>query len=240
MNDLTNRSGSRITSGRVGVALGVVALTFSLGVPSQAAKVINGSALKNNSVTTQKIKNNNLTGTDVKQDSLTGADIKEASLKGVLKPGDVAAFGAASSASIDNFTSAGFTSVIDKSFTAPANGFLYITGSISAEDDGSFAGGGWLFYRLSLDGASLTASQFAHELDNRSANQAGSSGAVTGVVPVTKGAHTVSLDAVEFGTGSFIIGRDVSVLFVRDGSGFLPPAKVKVGRAARPQGRQAP
>ncbi len=155
--DTNTRTGNRrLTSGRVGVALGVVALTISLGVPSEAAKVINGKSLKNNSVTTQKIKNNNLTGKDVKNDSLTGKDVKESSLQGVLKSGDVAAFGNATSTSINDFTSPVFTSLVATSFSAPRDGVLYITGAVSAEDDSSLAGPGQLLYRLSVDGSSLS------------------------------------------------------------------------------------
>lgn len=237
MTDITTRTGNRrVTSGHAGVALGVIALSISLGVPSEAAKVINGKSLKNNSVTSQKIKNNNLTGKDVKNDSLRGEDIKESSLEGVLKTGDVAAFGNASSVAINDFTASTFTSLVDTSFTAPRDGFLYLTGAVSAEDDSSFAGGGRLLYRLSLDGASLTDHTYAHELDYPEVSGAGDSGAATAVVPVSAGAHTVSLDGREVGSGSFILGREVSVLFVPSGAGFAPPARATSGKGAHPQG----
>ncbi len=218
----TARRPRRVTSGRVALACGVLALVVSTGGVSEAAKLINGSQLKNNSVAGKKLKN----------DTVTGKKIKESSLKGVLMAGDVAAYGNASSTSINDFTTGVFTPIVSRAFTAPKNGVLYITGSVSAEDDISFAGNGHLLYRLSLDGAGLTSNVFAHELDY-SASGTADSGAVTGVVPVTKGAHTVALDARDSGSGSFIIGREISVLFVPTGEGFTPPAKTF--KKAQPQ-----
>jgi hypothetical protein len=215
----------RITSGRLGLACGALALVVSTGGVSEAAKLIDGSKLKNHSVAAKKLKNKTLTGKQVKNNKLTGKQIKESSLKGVLKAGDVAAYGNGTSAFIDNFTTGAFTSITDTSFTAPQNGVLYITGSVSAEDDFSLGGNGRLLYRLALDGAPLTSDILAHELTYNDLDVVGDSGAVTGVVPVTKGAHTVALEARELGTGSFVRGREVSVLFVPAGKGFTAPAK---------------
>ncbi len=225
----SNHTPRRVTSGRLGLVLGVVALTVALGVPSEAAKLINGNKLKNNSVTSQKIKNNNLTGKDVRNNSLKGADIKESSLKGLLRPGQVAAYGNATDAFIDDFTSPVYISLVSESFVAPADGVLHITGTLSAEDDGSLAGDGRIFYRLRLDGTPLTSEILAHELDYPGSG-GGDSGAATGVVPVTAGPHTVHLDGFESGTGSFITGREVSVIFLPTGSGFTPPAKQRSTR----------
>lgn len=215
----------RLTSGRVALVCAVLALTVSLGVPVEAAKLINGKNLKNNSVTGKKIKNSSLTGVDIKNNTVRGSDVKESTLKGVMMDGDVAAYGDASSVDIDDFTSAAFTPLVSTSFTAPSDGFLYITGSLSAEDDGTLGGIGRLLYRLRLDANSLTGQAFAHELHYASSG-AGDSGAVTGVVPVTAGPHTVHLDGREIGTGSYIVGREISVLFVESGAGFTPPAKI--------------
>ncbi len=226
----TSNSPTRhLTSGRLGLVLGAAALTVSLGVPSEAAKLINGNKLKNNSVTSQKIKNNNLTGQDVKNDSLTGADVQESSLAGLLRPGDVAAFGDAEDTPIDDFTAGAFTPLVSTTFDAPTDGVLHITGAVSAEDDISLAGTGLLAYRLRLDGTPLTSELFAHELDYPGDGEA-DSGATTGVVPVTAGTHTVHLDGSELGNGSFIWGREVSVIFLPTGSGFTPPAKMRSHR----------
>ena len=231
MTDTLTRKGPRrwLTSGRLGVVCGVVALTISLGVPSEAAKLINGNQLKNNSVSSQKIKNGTVKSIDIKNDSVKGADVKESTLKGLLRPGDVAAFGDADDTFINDFTAGAFTPLTSTSFTAPSDGVLHITGTLSAEDDGSLAGDGRLLYRLRLDATPLTSEVFAHELDYPGSG-AGDSGAATGVVPVTAGPHTVHLDGREFGTGSFITGREVSVIFVPTGSGFTPPAKTRTHR----------
>ncbi len=225
MTDIHTHRGPRAgLRKRLILIAGAATVAVAWGVPSEAAKLINGNQLKNNSVTSKKIKNNNLTGKDVKNDSLKGADIKESSLKGLLRPGDIAAYGNAIDAFIDDFTSAAFTPLVSTSFTAPTDGVLHITGAVSAEDDGSLAGDGRLLYRLRLDGTPLTSEVFAHELDYPGSG-AGDSGAATGVVPVTAGPHTVHLDGREFGTGSFITGREVSVIFLPSGSGFTPPVK---------------
>ena len=224
MTDNPPPQGSRLTSGRLGVVLGALALTLALGVPSEAAKLIHGKKLKNNTVTSQKIKNQNLTGKDVKNDSLTGADVQESSLQGLLRPGDVAAFGNASDTFINDFTAGTFTPIVSTTFDAPSAGVLHIVGTLSAEDDSTFAGEGRLVYRLRLDADPLTSELFAHELHYASSG-AGDSGGVTGVVPVTPGTHTVHLEAREVASGSFITGREVSVIFVPSGAGFTPPAR---------------
>ena len=234
--DSTRSRPPRITSGRVGVALGVTALVVALGVPSQAAKVINGKSLKNNSVTSQKIKNGTLTGTDVKDDSITGADVLESSLTGLLRPADVAVHGALDEATVNDFKAPAFTPVVSTTFTTPSDGFLHITGTISAEDDSTFSGIGRLVFRLRLDDAPLTTGLFAHEMEYPSSG-GGTSGAATSVVPVSIGDHTVHLDARELGTGSFLLGREVSVLFVPTGSGIdSPGARTLRGSTASPQG----
>ncbi len=232
MTDSPSPQGPRLTSGRLGVVLGALALTFALGVPSEAAKLINGKNLKNNTVTSQKIKNQNLTGKDVKDDSLQGADIKESSLQGLSRPGDIAAFGNASDTFIDNFTAGAFTPLVSTSFDAPSAGVVHIVGTLSAEDDSTFAGEGRLVYRLRLDADPLTSELFAHELDFPGSAR-GDSGSATGVVPVTAGTHTVHLEAREISSGSFITGREVSVIFVPSGAGFTrPPGSATTGSSA--------
>lgn len=202
----------RVTSGSLALVCGVAALGVSLGLPAEAAKKIHGKTLVNNTVSGKKITNN----------TVTGKDVNEKTLKGFVKAGHVAAFGAAESAFIDNFTAGAFTPIVSKTFKAPRAGVLYITGSLSAEDDVTLGGDGHLSYRLRLDGTGLNSG--LHELDYPGLGGGDSSG-ITAVVPVSAGTHTVHLDAEETGTGSFVIGREVSVLFVPSGSGFTPPAK---------------
>jgi hypothetical protein len=132
--------------------------------------------------------------------------------------------GAADSADIDNFTSPTYTNIIAKTITAPSNGFLMVIGTLSAEDDASIAGPGQLEYRLALDGTGLTSDTFYHEItSDNSTNVRGGSGAVSAVVPVSAGSHTVSLQAREEQTGDYIFGRDVSILFTPNGSASPVP-----------------
>jgi hypothetical protein len=130
-----------------------------------------------------------------------------------LKGTDVRADGNASSDPIDDFTTPDFTSILDKSFNAPRDGFAFVTATLSTEDDSSFPGGGDLLYRLALDGVPLEADEFAHEINtNEDVDIFGGSGAITEVVPISAGPHTVSLQAEEIGSGDFIEGREISIL----------------------------
>ena len=174
----------------------------------------------------------NVSGSHVNTaDTATNADnLGGAPAADYLKSADARADGFASSVDIDNFTSAAFTSIGDKSFNAPAAGFAYVTASFSAEDDASFAGGGNMFYRLALDGTPVTDDVFYHQLQTSAANGiVGESGSLTDVIPVTAGAHTFSLSAREAGSGSFILGRDISILFVPNGSSSAIPQKAGGG-----------
>ncbi|WP_134767191.1 hypothetical protein [Nocardioides sp. 1609] len=204
----------RLTAGGLGLVCGVAALSVSLGVPSEAAKLITGKDVKNSS----------LTGKDIKKDSLSGSDIKEKSLQGVLKSGQVAAFGDAESASIDNFTTGVLTPIVSTAVSAPTSGVLYITGTVSSEDDITVAGAGRMQYGLALDGSQLSNGLHILDYDNETAGN-DESGSATAVVPVTAGNHTVALTARNLAGGNFVLGREISVLFVPSGSGFTPPAK---------------
>jgi hypothetical protein len=163
----------------------------------------------------------------------------------LLPKNQVRADGNQTSAAIDDFTSSS-TPVISKSFTAPTSGFLTITGSISAEEDCSLPGSGWLGYQLRLDSTDVTSGTY--ELDYEDCANFGTdtfadSGAASAVVPVSAGSHTVHLVASEFGTGSFITTRSITAIFVPNGSGTVIPAAAAAAAAAevqelnRPQGK---
>jgi hypothetical protein len=221
--------------------------------------------LKKNAVTTPKIKNGAVTGAKIKLSSLgkvpsaanadhsTAADsatnatnatnAANANTLGGLLPSaflgaaNARADGFASSADIDNFTSSTYTNIAAKTFTAPVAGFIFVVGTVSTEDDLSFAGRGDLFYRLARDGTGLTNDLFYHEIASDSGtNITGTSGAASAVVPVTAGSHTVSLQAREAGTGDFILGRDISVIFVPNGSASTIPFAPS-GSGPSPQSR---
>jgi hypothetical protein len=131
-------------------------------------------------------------------------------------------FGKAESADIAN-PGTSFADVISQTITAPQAGFVFIVATISAEDDSDFANGGYLEYLLALDGTRLTNQDGYHQLATSGVTVAGASGAVSAVVPVSAGSHTVSLQAKEIGTGSYVRGRDISVMFAPKGSGTTPP-----------------
>lgn len=67
--------------------------------------------------------------------------------------------------------------------------------------------------------------------DNRTAS-------LGAVVPVTAGAHTVHVDAIEYGAGTYIYARDVSVIFFPQGSGVTIPVLPRAD-AARSQNKSA-
>jgi hypothetical protein len=220
--------------------MATIAMFIAIGGGAYAASTINGSEIKSRTIKGKKIVKQGITRKEVKNDTLRGAQIDESTLGIVpnadkvdgldstdfLGSGDVRADGTASSTDIDNFTTTTYTDVVSTTVNAPKAGFLFITGTLSAEDDGSFAGRGDLFYRLALDATGLTNDAFYHEISTNGAagvNIIGGSGAASAVVPVTAGSHAVSLQARESGTGSFILGKDISVIFVPNGSGSTPP-----------------
>ncbi len=214
MGSSRNSTGSDrvVTSGRVGVVLGATALVVALGVPSQAARMINGKDLRNNSVTGQKIRDN----------TVTGKDVKESTLRGLLRLGDVAAFGAVERTPIVHFTEKGFTALAAVTFTAPRDGFLYLTGTVCAQDDRTLDGQGSLNYRLRVDGRGVTSYDPGHMLTYAREGSA-ECGAMTAVVPIKTGEHRAQLDGHERGDGSSVMDREISVLFVPSGSGYVRP-----------------
>jgi hypothetical protein len=142
-----------------------------------------------------------------------------------LGSGAVRADGAGTSTTINDFTTPTFTALVSKTFTVPSNGFIYLTGSISTEDDVTLPGDGELLFRLVVDGAALTSgNDFAHSISTSVANGVeDASGSTTAVVAVTAGTHTVDLQAREGATGDFIEGREISALFVPNGSAQAVP-----------------
>jgi hypothetical protein len=152
-----------------------------------------------------------------------------------LNLNEVRAFGNVSDADQDDFTANSMTSVISKTFTVPRNGLLVINGSISAADDGSLAGNGELWFSLRLDGTAVSDDPFPYTLAYGGESSSGNTGAASAVIPVTAGTHTVHLDARDDGAGSYIYHKDISVLFVRSGSGVTIPARPTSARATSPQ-----
>jgi hypothetical protein len=149
-----------------------------------------------------------------------------------LQSSDIRVDGAVSDVYIPNFNSATFVPLISKSFSAPSNGYLFIVGSVSWEPSADPAS---LMFRLRVDSTPVTSDPFAYmaDVEGTESQEAGSASAV---VPITAGAHTVHLDGRAFSGQSFIIGRDISVLFAESGSGVTIPVR----SAGRTSGSEIP
>jgi hypothetical protein len=161
----------------------------------------------------------------------------------LLANNQVRADGTQTSSFIQDFTAASFTSIASKTISAPSNGFVMITGSVSAEEDCSLSGTGNLFYGLSVDGTPVTADPGPYELSypvqcaTGTEINVGDSGAATAVVAVNAGTHTISLNAFEQGAGSFIYGRSVTSIFVPTGSADATPTVTTSKEAPASQNR---
>ena len=101
---------------------------------------------------------------------------------------------------------------------------LFLVGNVSSEDDVSLLGENSLSARLRLDDQGITEQFGGYEASGGAEDDnGGNTVSMSAVVPVTAGAHTVHVDALERGNGSFIRNRDISALFVPSGSGVTPP-----------------
>lgn len=72
----------RISKSTVSTGIAVTSLFIALGGPAEAAHLITGSNIKNNSVTTSDIRNNSLTTSDIRTGTLRSSDVKDGSLLG--------------------------------------------------------------------------------------------------------------------------------------------------------------
>jgi hypothetical protein len=156
----------------------------------------------------------------VDSDKLDGLDSTD-----FLRSNGVAAFGAANSADVDDFTAAAYTTVLSRSFTAPTAGFALITASIGCADDSSIAGGGSLWSRIAIDGTATTNDTFsAPACYSEFTTGGGGTATNTVVVPVTAGDHTAHLQAKSAaGSGAYIYTREITVLFVPNGIATTTP-----------------
>jgi hypothetical protein len=160
------------------------------------------------------------TGTTV-PNATNAANLGGSPASNYLQTTDIRVDGAVSDVYIPNFSSATFVPLLSKSFTAPSDGFLFIVGSVSWERSVDPA---TLQYRLRLDSTPVTSDEFAYMADAE-AGENQETGSASAVVPVTAGAHTVHLDGRAFSGQPFIIGRDVSILFAKSGSGVTIPVR---------------
>jgi hypothetical protein len=157
--------------------------------------------------------------------------------KRYIKKGETVAAGKTVETKIDKFTSTTFTPIATAKVNAPGVGWLYITGTLSAKDDSATAGDGKLQYRLAVNDTPLTTNAESYELYLPDGLTTRENGAITSVIKTTaKGEYKVYLQAQEAtpGTGSTILGRNVSVMFVPKGK--LPKATKKTKKPTQPTG----
>ena len=132
------------------------------------------------------------------------------------------AHGIATSADLA-ISSATFAPILTKGFTAPTDGYVFVVATLTGRLNNLMAGAhGDLQFGLVLDGSALTTSGDYHEFFTF-ADAPSESGAVSAVVQVSAGAHTVALQAREFGAGTLVIGRDLSLVFTPSGSAPVLP-----------------
>lgn len=157
--------------------------------------------------------------------------------KRYIKRGETIAAGKTLETKIDKFTSSTFTPIATAKVNAPGVGWLYITGTLSAKDDSATAGDGKLQYRLAVNDTPLTTNAESYELFLPDGLTSRENGAVTSVIKTTaKGQYLVHLQAQEAtpGTGSTILGRNVSVMFVPKGK--LPKTTKAPTKPTQPTG----
>ena len=151
-----------------------------------------------------------------------GGTADNANRVGGLLPGDIIRInGSMVDTPINDFQSTTWTDIVTMQIEAPVDGVLLVMGSVGAEDDASFAGNGNLRLRLTIDGVPTHNLDDGYELDlSDSAEPFASIGALNAAVAVTQGQHTVTLQAKEAGTGTYIEARSVSAIFSAFGGGI--------------------
>lgn len=199
----------RRLAGRISpVAIAFLAVVLLLGTT--------GGAVAGALITGAQIKNGTVTGTDIKNNSLSGSDIKDESrIFG-------ATAGASDATELNDFTSPDWVAVVSKTFTVRA-GYLFIAANLYVQPDNSLGGDGYLSYAIKVDGKIV---EGADALDTGPAHTA-LSGALSAVVPVSAGSHTIKLIARESGFGTYLFERSINAVWTAGGSRsgtYLEPA----------------
>jgi len=122
-----------------------------------------------------------------------------------------------------SFAEGNFTTILSKSITVPAGGVLQIAASVGVEDDCDIAGANRLGVTIAINGDRFSDNEF----DFTEGSQCGTSEfsdtiSVSVARSVSAGTHTVTIQAAEQGTGSFITGRSLTVVFIPNGSAAFP------------------
>ena len=130
--------------------------------------------------------------------------------------------GTATSGDITITASSTFSTVLTKAVTAPTDGYVLVSATLTAFKGGAAGGTSILDYGLGLDGTPLTTDGGYHSIVTTDSVFQGS-GAISAVVAVTAGTHTFTLLVRDQGTGSSIRGRDLSLIFAPSGSAPILP-----------------
>lgn len=204
-------------------ALVAVAVLGSAG-GAVAGTMVTGAQVKNGSLTGRDLRDGSVAGADVGDGSLTGADVGDGSLTGgdvadgSLSSSDLADEAGVWAAGGDQPASASANDGVQATATfTTEKGFLQVTGTLEAEDEAGNAGFGNVLYRVVVDGRRATP---VHHLEFVAPGVT-VPGAVTTVVPVAAGPHTVTLLTTEAGTGSVVQSRELTVVYAPSGGGTV-------------------
>ena len=137
-----------------------------------------------------------------------------------LRTSGVRADGVATSADVDVTT--GPVTLLSKTFVAPTDGFVFVVATLYGTQKSTVSGYGLLSYTIVLDATPVTPDGQYHWLVTHDENF-GASGAVSAVLPVAAGSHTVGLQVFENGAGTVVRGRDLSMIFTPSGSAPVLP-----------------
>lgn len=184
---------ARWSGGQLPTILACLALLLALGTTAtEAAKVI--------------------TGRDIRDNSITGQAVREASLRGLMTPGSVKAVTAVESAPIDDFASSSPVGIVNTDVRTPRHGVLLLNATITGTDGGA-PDAGRLVHQLVVDDEPVDATDFTHGIGSSSANDVGTGGP-SRLVHVPKGSHTIELQVAELGTGSDIFRQEITAVFL--------------------------
>lgn len=150
---------------------------------------------------------------------------------GDLMPGDLIRInGAMIDADVNDFTAATWTNLVTTQIEAPVAGVLLVMGSVGLEDDSSLAGDSWIMLRLTVDGVSTHSDDWAYTVelsDDPNDEPFATVASLNAAVAVGQGQHTIAVQALEVGGGTYITGRSVSAVFSAFGGG-IPVIPVSV------------
>ena len=125
----------------------------------------------------------------------------------------------------DNFNTCAYTPLLSKAFAVPKGGVVTVAGTVTSERDFDNAAAGLLTFRVSIDGtpATVPAQMVLDGTNDHTATTIGGA-------KVTKGAHTLVVEARECGAGmAYILSESATVNYSSIGaaSSTVPSLKAK-------------